>query len=670
MPEGISERIPTPTGIPQGSPLSPILYLLYNADLLEDCQTRSGDLSTIGWVDDVGFMATGKMERHTISKLERACEKARIWARRHASVFDPKKYSLIHFVPPERKHEGQSFLLVEGQDGLHNIIFPEQAARYLGFWLDPQLTFSHHHEKAVMKGSISIQALRSLAGSTWGASTLAMRRIYQAVVIPQMLYGVSAWYPWFEKGKCKHISAKFAAIQKRAACLIGGAFKTSAAEALNIELYLPPIGIQMERISAETALRIRTGPAHGVPQLMIRQRSPQQRQRGGWTPMEAHAWQKGGCLTAPPGTVQGDWESRRAYVRAPWHAPPEVFILERDEAVKKHSEISRGQDRGQDHGQGQDQGKLIIYTDGSGIEGKVGAAVVVEATREHRHCQMGTEQDSTVYSAELRAIEMATELVQEHAQHAVIFSDSQAALQALLRPRMPSGQVYLRGAIENLQKLAEQDIQVELRWIPAHQGIPGNELVDEHAKQAAKAEVPGPHDRRIKLAAAARRGIRERAKITWEAAWEKEKKVGQATKRLIPVPTKKVLDYWKGQRKASASIMLQMRLNIIGLKRYLWRIGVTDSPRCACDLGHQQPRHVLLECPFFEDERRDMRAALVQARVCTSLSFDQFMQEKNVVPAISAFMEKTRLLGQFHAVDPDVMGFEPEQQQPEQEQPV
>ncbi|KAJ5190110.1 uncharacterized protein N7498_009095 [Penicillium cinerascens] len=166
--------------------------------------------------------------------------------------------------------------------------------------------------------------------------------------------------------------------------------------------------------------------------------------------------------------------------------------------------------------------------------GKVGAAVVVEATREHRHCQMGTEQDSTVYSTELRAIEMATELVQEHAQ---------AALQALLRPRMPSGQVYLRGAIENLQKLAEQDIQVELRWIPAHQGIPGNELVDEHAKQAAKAEVPGPHDRHIKLAAAARRGIRERAKITWEAAWEKEKKVGQATKRLIPVPTKKVLDY-------------------------------------------------------------------------------------------------------------------------------
>jgi ribonuclease HI len=282
---------------------------------------------------------------------------------------------------------------------------------------------------------------------------------------------------------------------------------------------------------------------------------------------------------------------------------------------------------------------------------------------------MGTEHDSTVYSAELRAVEMALEMVQDSPERArngaIVFSDSQAALQALVRPRMPSGQVYLRGCIQNLQLLNNQGIRVEFRWIPAHQGIPGNELVDEHAKQAAKAETAGPYDRHIKLAAAAKRGIRDQAKFTWEAAWEKEK-VGHATKRLVPVPTTKVLDYWKGQRKASASIMLQMRLNIIGLKRYLWRIGVEDSPRCTCDLGQQQPRHVLLEFPIFEDERREMRNAFTKAGVDTSLSFSQLMQERSAVPAISAFMERTRLLGQFHNVEQDAMGLKPGQP----EQPV
>ncbi|KAJ5563765.1 hypothetical protein N7513_000007 [Penicillium frequentans] len=67
-----------------------------------------------------------------------------------------------------------------------------------------------------------------------------------------------------------------------------------------------------------------------------------------------------------------------------------------------------------------------------------------------------------------------------------------------------------------------------------------------------------------------------------------------------------------------------------------------------------------------------MREALAKAGVCTSLSFDQFIQERNAVPAISAFMEKTRLLGQFHAVNHDAIGFKPnpEAEQPEQEQPV
>jgi hypothetical protein len=37
MPEGLAERVPTPTGIPQGSPLSPILYLFYNAGLTKAC---------------------------------------------------------------------------------------------------------------------------------------------------------------------------------------------------------------------------------------------------------------------------------------------------------------------------------------------------------------------------------------------------------------------------------------------------------------------------------------------------------------------------------------------------------------------------------------------------------------------------------------------------------
>jgi ribonuclease HI len=356
----------------------------------------------------------------------------------------------------------------------------------------------------------------------------------------------------------------------------------------------------------------------------------------------------------PPDALAGEWESRKAFVRAPWQAPPKVFIDDRETAVKKHHDI---------HTKRPEEIPLIIYTDGSGIEGKIGAAALVNVTGEHRHCQMGTDEVSTVYSAELRGTEMALEMAEElegdRTQNGVvIFSDSQAALKALLRPRMPSGQVYLEGCIQRLQHLPN----VEFRWIPAHEGIHGNEMVDGHAKEAAQSENPSTHDRHIRLASAAKRSIRTAAKIAWERAWEKEKS-GKATKRILPIPTKKVLEFWQGQRKASISIMMQMRLNIIGLNRYLWRIKKADSPRCTCDVGQQTPKHVLLECPLFEEERRDMRLALTEVGVSPALQYDDLLQQKAAVPAISRFMESTRLLGQFHSVDPSAMGAEPSTEQ-------
>jgi hypothetical protein len=119
-----------------------------------------------------------------------------------------------------------------------------------------------------------------------------------------MLYGAATW---FQPGNITQaqltiITRDFVTIQKRAACLISGAFWTTAAEVLNIKLHLLPIRYQLDQLIKATAIQIRTGPTHGIPNGLLNRRTDDELTLGGYTPMEAHAWKKDGCLQAPPGT--------------------------------------------------------------------------------------------------------------------------------------------------------------------------------------------------------------------------------------------------------------------------------------------------------------------------------------------------------------------------------
>jgi hypothetical protein len=71
--------------------------------------------------------------------------------------------------------------------------------------------------------------------------------------------------------------------------------------------------------------------------------------------MEVHAWKKGGSLTTPPGTVAGKWESRKAYLRAPWQTPPKMTFQEQEEAIKTNNTTTS---------------YIQVYTDRSGYNGQ------------------------------------------------------------------------------------------------------------------------------------------------------------------------------------------------------------------------------------------------------------------------------------------------------------
>ena len=123
----VTEEFAVRTGIPQGSPISPILYLFYNADLLEICERPGTNTSALGFVNDVNVLAYGKSTEENCRTLERIHRKCELWAARHGSVFAPDKYKLIYLSRNPKKFDMSATFQKE-----NNLIEPKTDIRILG----------------------------------------------------------------------------------------------------------------------------------------------------------------------------------------------------------------------------------------------------------------------------------------------------------------------------------------------------------------------------------------------------------------------------------------------------------------------------------------------------------------------------------------------------------
>lgn len=182
------------SGIPQGSPLSRILYLFYNADLLENINQHDSS-SSLGYIDDIGILVTGNSTEENCNNLATIHEAVcRPWADTYGSSFAVTKYQLIHFTRRTSSNINHPLLLSSSHQ-----VTPTPSVGYLGITLDIKLKWNAQLALIKTKVQKSIGALASLGGSTWGANLQVIHKIYLAVVISRMTYGLSIWYTPYDE---------------------------------------------------------------------------------------------------------------------------------------------------------------------------------------------------------------------------------------------------------------------------------------------------------------------------------------------------------------------------------------------------------------------------------------------------------------------------------------
>ena len=135
-------------GLPQGSPIAPILFLFFNSDLINILRKIS---KVCGYADDIFLSTTSRSVETNIETLEKAAAVAIEWANKNEQEFSEEKSNLIHF----SKNRIDAIMQVGTKT-----IYPQLDIRLLGVIFDSKLSWNPHVSSIVKRCKSKLYLLK------------------------------------------------------------------------------------------------------------------------------------------------------------------------------------------------------------------------------------------------------------------------------------------------------------------------------------------------------------------------------------------------------------------------------------------------------------------------------------------------------------------------------
>jgi len=239
MLDGKSFPFSPKVGVPQGSAISPALFLVF-INTLASSVTSGSSISL--FADDCLLYRKIDRNKGGLSALQRDIDGVMDWAKKWQMNFNPAKSHLVRFSrlrksPRAKVHLGRISLA------------EEEGFKYLGVYFDRKMTFRNHVRVTQTKVTRRLLQIRRLSAPLWGCTPVIVQRLFKACVLSALYYGSEIWSPAAKK---KSLNASLLRVHRQGALLIMGAFKTTASAAV-----IPLAGLNFPEVEiAQRMLRM------------------------------------------------------------------------------------------------------------------------------------------------------------------------------------------------------------------------------------------------------------------------------------------------------------------------------------------------------------------------------------------------------------------------------
>ena len=609
-----SERTAQENGVPQGSPLSPTLFLILINDVFSDMSSISPQIKYSLYADDLAVWFSHACVDTANLYIQQALNSIQRWCCRWGVQISPAKSASLVFSQRPRHNTPHIPLNLNGEN-----IPQVNNFKYLGLTLDRRLTFNAHIADLKQRCSRRINILKCIAGREWGADRRTLLHLYTTLIRPILDFNA------FLFGNISQTqSNKLESIQNSALRVAIGALRTTPIKNLNIETNIPPLvrrrEYQLLRYLARSAARPETNSFSIMSQPVPDELTDRQfkfptinirikKLLNEYKVPFPH------IMRCPP--LQAFWMNTPIETTLLFSDPKATLIPE--DIINMFNQFKS-----------EHQDSSFVYTDGSRADNRTGSAFLVDGY----HQSSRLPDFFSVFSAELQAIASALQYIDgSNLNHSkvVICTDSKSAVCALAAQHNSAHPI-----IDQIRKLINNSNKdIEILWIPGHCGIPGNEKVDKCAKEILRDQpqndIPCPASDYLNH-------LHSSFRATLQLVWD-------LNPHYHLHQIKPRMGHWPSSNrntKLQEIILARLRVGHTSLTHY--HIFEHSPPpichRCGCRYTID---HFLLRCPVYDSARHPLIRYTATNRLPLTLSVLLGDSYPDLLDLLFVFLHETKL---------------------------
>ena len=197
-----SERGAVECGVPQGSVLGPLFFIIYVNDMVRAAE----DMNLVLFADDTSIFAKGRNYLELFNKVNKGLAELSKWFKCNKLTLNLKKTEYVFFGGPGRRITPLGQLKI-GNEVINRV----EGVRFLGVWVDEGLKWGEQIGKVKSKVS-RLLGILGRAGAVLGGKLVHM--LYNALVLPHLQYCLLLWGD-FSEGRNKTLGESLMRCQKR-----------------------------------------------------------------------------------------------------------------------------------------------------------------------------------------------------------------------------------------------------------------------------------------------------------------------------------------------------------------------------------------------------------------------------------------------------------------------